>query len=91
MSYIGEKIENRADRFLFDCGYTRGLLSRAQDLLKYAAEEELGDTQAAEARALVDDIKEFLEAQGKLYRDELYAAGEAAATKVEKAVEKGRK
>jgi len=68
MSYPGENIENRADRFLFDRGYSIGLLCRAIKTLPINS-------------TLSEDIAEFLASQGEIYRDELYAAGEEAAKK----------
>ena len=73
MSYPPINILNRADRFLFDTGYSRGLLMRANNLLAQLAQPEVANLSLA--------IDEFLVAQAKLYRDELYTAGEEAALK----------
>jgi hypothetical protein len=71
MSYPPIIISNRADRFLFDAGYSRALLFHCLRVLVELGEEP----------ELADKIDEYLKANIKIPRDEMYAAGMEAAQK----------
>ena len=71
MSYPPIILPDRAARFLFDAGYSRGLLLQCRRVLIELGEEP----------ELAEKIDEYLKASGKIPRDEIYAAGAEAAQK----------
>lgn len=88
MSYPPIPLPTRADRFLFDAGYSWALLARAQVMLTTLIELARYDNKAQEALGqeafeLAAQIAEFLAASGQQTRDDLYAAGAEAAQKLE--------
>jgi hypothetical protein len=80
MSYPPIKITNRAERILFDSGYSCALLIRCQDLLMRGFFASAPSRR--ESKVLLGEIADFLTAQSQMSYDEHYAAGEEAARKL---------